>query len=273
MRGASGAYDPATQRIAISQTNTGDGLATTIAHEVIHAVFKHQPNLSDTEHALVYAMAALYREGADKYWNFGGTNVIHTPPSDLPALETVGHAMYRIYKKVGKSTAFKFAFRVAGENPTPKSVVEDFETIAEQLGILTQVRDVLIRMGLIVVDTPAPAPTPARPPTVNLTDCEIRNDDGFGAIKAYLSVNSNGTLLGAGRLRIQGRVAGQLLADYYETISANNQNINYVTGRALNTGGGETAVSIFVSVDWSNTNPVQFGTAGDSCVIRRITQE
>ena len=209
-----------------------------------------------------------------------------------PVYSYVAHAMYRISLEIGNNQALEFALRVDLTNPAD---LDEFHAAMEDVGatmeIEVEVEVVLAALGIEVSDTsndsddneddaqsvtPPPAeeaalPAPSALPSVQLSDCGVKNYDGFGAIEAYLSVNSNGYVVSPGQLRIQGMITGQRLTDYQETIFANSQDLNYVTGRALRTGGGETAVSVFVSLDWSNLDTGNFGAVGDSCIVRRIT--
>ena len=168
------------------------------------------------------------------------------------------------------------------------------EDVGATMGIEDEVEFLLAALGIEVSDTsndsddteddaqsvtPPPAeeaalPAPSALPSVQLSNCTVKNADDFGALEAYLSVNSNGYVLSpGGQLRIQGTITGQRLTDYQETIFAYSQELNYVTGRALRTGGGETTISVFVSLDWSNLDAGSFGAVGDSCIIRHVTQE
>lgn len=292
MEGANGKYFPNHDAIAIREGISGSILESAVVHEVFHSLSKTSND--SIEEGLVYAMEDLHTDG--NWTAVSGTVDFKRTMRNRsrPVYSYVAHAMYRISLEIGNNQALEFALRVDRSNPAD---LDEFHAAMEEVGANMEIEDdvgfVLAALGVEVSDTsndsddteddaqsvaPPPAeeavlPAPSALPSVHLSNCKVKNADDFGALEAYLSVNSNGYVLSPGQLRIQGTITGQRLTDYQETIFANSQELNYATGRAISRNGGQTTISVFVSFDWSNLDTGSFGAVGDSCIIRHVTQE
>ena len=143
MPGAEAAWQERTGTIYIRSDQTDFvGLS---AHEAYHAV--SQSPEGKVEHGLVYAMTAL--RGYD-HWHYKGNSVTSTTSTYANDGRHTANMMYRIAQEVGADKAYQFVLEV--DKLAPSSIyglVSAMQSVSNDVGISTQVNEVLVAVGEI----------------------------------------------------------------------------------------------------------------------------
>ena len=144
--GANGYWIEEERRIKVHDSLPGqDDYKRVAAHEIFHAL-SQSPERHDVEHGLVYAMTAIYMGGDDSYWKYEGVSVTD---NDSTFDDVIGrittNLIYRVFEKVTRNEAFKFALKVDLERPTDvDSLEEAMKTVAKAMNIENKVTAVLL---------------------------------------------------------------------------------------------------------------------------------